>query len=67
MEVTYIVRHFNVIQSRVLLFKLFCIRKMNTRGPLVCVYIYNGTLDVVYELKGAPCVYSDSNGDDFGK
>ena len=37
------------------------------KGPLVFAYVHNPTLDVVYELKGAPCVYSDSNGDDFGK
>ena len=37
------------------------------RGPLQYTYDHNGTHDVVYELKGAPCVYSDSNGDDFGK
>ena len=31
------------------------------------IRIYNGTHDVVYELKGAPCVCRVSNGDDFGK
>ena len=40
---------------------------MNTRVPLAGVYDAKGTHDVVYELKGAPCVCRVSNGDDFGK
>ena len=55
MEIMYIVRHFNGIQSYVLLFKLFCIRKMNTRAPLVYTGVDDGTLVPVYIHKGDPC------------